>query len=135
MINYIALFQKNNSLPTSIRLRWKFTYSCMEHISAPPSKNVLSAFQISCKLLSFTWEKKLADDQCFSITKESIYHIKHTYIQPFTTVVDWPEIGSLLEVSTLFYLQILRFYLVRHIFSQICTWNNVTGAYGLFRKL
>ena len=28
--------------------------------------------------------KKLADDQCSSITKVSIYHIKHMSIQPFT---------------------------------------------------
>ncbi len=32
--------------------------------------------------------KKLADDQCSSITKGSIYHIKPMYIQPFTTVMD-----------------------------------------------
>ncbi len=48
--------------------------------------------------------KKLADDQCSSITKGSIYHIKPTYIQPFTTVVDWPEIGCLMEVSTMFHI-------------------------------
>ncbi len=34
--------------------------------------------------------QNLADAQCFSITKGSIYHIKRNiqYIQPFTTVVD-----------------------------------------------
>ncbi len=48
--------------------------------------------------------KKLADDQCSSITKGSVYHIKHIYIQPFTTVVDWPEIWCLMEVSTMFYI-------------------------------
>ena len=48
--------------------------------------------------------KKLADDQCSSITKGSIYHIKHMYTQPFTTVVDWPEIWWLMEVSTMFYI-------------------------------
>ena len=26
------------------------------------------------------------------------------YIQPFTTVVDWPEIGCFMEVSTMFYI-------------------------------
>ena len=35
--------------------------------------------------------KKLADDQCISITKGRIYHIKHEYIQPFSMEVDWPE--------------------------------------------
>ncbi len=48
--------------------------------------------------------KKLADDQCSSIPKGSIYHINHMYIQPFTTVVDWPEIGCMMEVSTMFYI-------------------------------
>ena len=48
--------------------------------------------------------KKLADDQCSSITKGSIYHINHMYIQPFTTVVDWPEIRCLREVSAMFYI-------------------------------
>ena len=57
--------------------------------------------------------RKLADDQYSIITKESIYHIKHMYIQPFTT-----EMGSLMEVSTMFYMQILRFYLVRQTCAQ-----------------
>ena len=48
--------------------------------------------------------KKLADDQCSSITKGSSYHIKHMYIQPFTKLVDWPEIGCLMEVSTMLYI-------------------------------
>ncbi len=47
--------------------------------------------------------KKLADDQFSSITKGSIYHIKRMYIEPFTTVVDWPEIRCLMEVYTMFY--------------------------------
>ena len=46
--------------------------------------------------------KKLADDQCFSPIKGSIYHIKHTSIQPFTMGVDLPEIGCLMEVSIMF---------------------------------
>ncbi len=57
--------------------------------------------------------KKLGDDQCSSITKGSIYHIRHMYIHPFTTVIDFPEIGCLMEVSDyVLYLQILCFYLV-----------------------
>ncbi len=48
--------------------------------------------------------KKLADDQCSSITKGSIYHIKHMYIHHFTTVVDWLENWHLMEVSTMFYI-------------------------------
>ncbi len=44
--------------------------------------------------------KKLADDHCFSITKGSIYHIKHVSIQP------WID----LKLHVL-YLQILRFFM------------------------
>ncbi len=32
--------------------------------------------------------KKLSDDQCSSITKGSIYHIKHMYIDLFITLAD-----------------------------------------------
>ncbi len=45
--------------------------------------------------------KQIADDQCSSITKGNIYHIKHMSIQPFTMGVDWPEIGCLIEVSVM----------------------------------
>ncbi len=39
--------------------------------------------------------KKLADDQCSSIAKGSIYHIKHTSMWVFvvTMGVYWPKIG------------------------------------------
>ncbi len=52
----------------------------------------------------WTWRflKKLTDDQCSSITKGSIYHIKHRSIQPFSMGVDWPEIVHLMEVSIMF---------------------------------
>ncbi len=46
--------------------------------------------------------KKLADNECSSITKGSIYYIKHMYIQPFSMEVDWPEIWRWMEVSTMF---------------------------------
>ena len=78
-------------------------------------------FHATCFLLPWKIPDNLADDKRSSITKDSIYHIKHMYIQPFTTVVDWPEIGCLMEVSTLFYiLQILRFYLWGQIQSGKC---------------
>ncbi len=102
-----------------------FGFCMYEAPSAPPSKNAVSAFPISCKLLSFTLEellKKLVDDQCSSITKCSIYHINHMYLQHFTTVVDWPEIGCSMEVSTMFY--ICRYC--------VFTWD---GRYvGLYKK-
>ena len=51
-------------------------------ISAPLSKNAVSAFQTSCKLLSFTLKDSSRNQQtikCFSIIKASIQHIKHMY--------------------------------------------------------
>ncbi len=30
--------------------------------------------------------------------------MNHMYMQPFTTVKDWPEIGCLMEVSSMFYI-------------------------------
>ncbi len=62
--------------------------------------------------------KKLVDDQCSSITKGSIYHINHMYIQPFNTVVDWSEIWWLMEVSTMVY--ICRYY--------VFTWGGRTTS-------
>ena len=65
-------------------------------------------FRFHAKLLSFTLEypcrNYIADDQCSSVIKGSIHHIKYMYIQPFTTPVDWPEIWRLMEVSTMFYI-------------------------------
>ncbi len=46
--------------------------------------------------------KKLADDQCRSITKGSIYYIKHMYIQPFSMKTDWP-INLMLNGTTVLY--------------------------------
>ncbi len=66
------------------------------------------------QILSFTLKerflKKLADDQCSSITKGSIYFMKQMYIQPFTTVVDWPEIWRWMKVSTVFFTWKLSWY-------------------------
>ncbi len=67
--------------------------------SAPQSKNAVCAFQITYKLLSFTsvdyWGNSY--DQCSSLTKGSIYHIKVNIMskQPFAIGVDWPKIGSI----------------------------------------
>ena len=87
---------------------WKYN-------TAPPSKNTVYASQISCKLLSFYLErflKKLADDQCSSITKGSIYHIKHNVHTTFSyssgLTRNWVINGSIYYIL---YLQILCFYL------------------------
>ncbi len=66
-------------------------------------KNAVSAFQISCKLLSFTLEDSLKNQQTI-ISEDSIYHIKYMYIHHFTTTLDGPEIWCLMEVSTMFYI-------------------------------
>ncbi len=86
--------------------------------------------------------KKLADDQCFSITKGSIYYIKHMYIQPnlFTTVVDWPEIWRWMEVSTMFHVFrycVFTWYgrhnVTTYFERQTCEWKKYTTF--LFVKL
>ncbi len=46
----------------------------------------------------------LADDQSSSITKESIFYIKHMYVQPLSMEVDWWEIWHQMDVSTMFYI-------------------------------
>ncbi len=38
------------------------------------------------------------------MAKWSIYYMKHINIQPSSMEVDWPEIGCLMEVSTMFYI-------------------------------
>ncbi len=65
--------------------------------------------------------KKLADNQCSSITKGSIYHIKHDYVHktfyPIRRLTrNLTFNGSIYYVL---YLQILHFYLVGHNFT-IC---------------
>ena len=62
---------------------------------------------------------KLADGQCFLITKSSIYHIKQ-FIQPFkpTIGVDRPEAGCEMEVSTMY--EIYTYCLFTK-FVQLCT--------------
>ena len=59
---------------------WEAVQVCMNN-SPLQSKNVVCAFQITFKLLSFylgRFMKKLADDQCSSITKGNICHTKHS---------------------------------------------------------
>ncbi len=85
--------------------------------SAPPSKNAVSAFQISCKLLFFylgRFLKNLADDQWSSLTKGSISHIKH-YVHTTFYHSSWLTRNLMFNGSIYYvlYLQILRFYLGR----------------------
>ncbi len=89
----LTFWTHKNIIGVNIHKHQHYYYT--EWFTARLSKNAVSAFQISYKLLSFTLErvlKKLADNQYSSITKGSIHHVKHMYIQPFTTVVDWSEI-------------------------------------------
>ena len=71
----------------------------------------------------FTWDdswRNVAEDQWFSIPKDSIYHIKHNIHTPFYPssglTRNWMFNGSIYMYYVL-YLQILRFYLV---------WQNIT---------
>ena len=69
--------------------------------------------------------KKLADDQCSTIAKGSIYHIKHMSIQPFTIEVDWSEIGFLIEVSTMFNICtycVFTWYRIQVVHNSIMLW-------------
>ena len=72
-----------------------------------PSQSCLHNYRFHANYTFFhlgKFLKKLADDQCSSITKGSIFYIKHMYIQPKTMGVDWPEITCLMEVSIMFYM-------------------------------
>ena len=82
----------------------RYVFNKLTINSAPPSKNALSHFKFHANYYLGRFLKKLADNHCSSITKGRIYHVNHMYIQPFTTVVDWPEIGCLKEVSALLYI-------------------------------
>ena len=62
-------------------------------ISAPQSKNAVCVFYTvdhtqSASFCLGKFLKKFADDQCSSITKGSMYYIKHMYVQPFSMEVD-----------------------------------------------
>ncbi len=61
------------------------------------SKRMLSTLCYPGRVL-----KKLADDQCSSITNGSTYHSNQVYIQLLTMGVDWPKIGCQMEVSIVF---------------------------------
>ncbi len=51
-------------------------------------------FRLHGSYFPLPWQipEKIADDQCSSIIKGSIYHIKHISIQPFTMGMGRPEI-------------------------------------------
>ena len=84
-------------------------------ISAPVNKNTVFAFLSNyMQTTLFHLErflKKLAKLPML-FHKGSIYHIKHYVHKPFTTVMDWPEIWCLMDVSTIINIwQILNFLL------------------------
>ena len=91
-----------------------FWGNCSTNVVSVPllSKNSVSAFQISCKLLCFTLKdsrRKNIHDQSSFITKGSIYHIKHMYIQHFP-IVDGTEIGCFYgRIYYVLYLQNCRY--------------------------
>ncbi len=121
-ISLVKLIQRTCSIEDTYN--WPCNQICDHHLitSLPPEvKTLYLHFRYHANYFLLPWYswKKLADDRCSSITKGSIYHIKHWYIQPFTTAVDCSEIWWLMEVSTMFYncrMQILHFYLGWQIF-------------------
>ena len=87
-----------------------------------PLSRVYLPYQVKTQYLHFRFHAnyfllpwKIPEEKCSSMTKGSNYHINHMYIQPFTTIVDWPENWCLMEVYYVLYLQILRFYLGQQI--------------------
>ncbi len=114
MINQIVLFvehgfwerRSNFKIADFVKLWISYYHKlCHNGISAPSSKNAVSAFQLSSKLLSFTLKDSWRNQQ----TINALPHLKTVStipnIQPFTTAVDWPEIGCLMEISTMFYIR------------------------------
>ena len=81
---------------------WAYNYS-------PLSKNAISAFQFSCKLLIFTLKIPKEINTCSSMTKSSIYHFKHSAHADFYLVVDWSPTLTFNGVTTMV-RQILYFY-------------------------
>ncbi len=73
--------------------------------------------------------KKLADDQCFSITKGSIYHIKHNVHTTFYhRSWNWTFNGSIYA----WYLHILHVYFVRYNCSLFATFSNKGSSPTLY---
>ncbi len=68
--------------------------------------------------------KKLVDDWCCSITKGSIYYIKHMFMQPFCMKVVWVEIWCLIEVSIMFYICTYCFFTL---------WGRVSSRWVCFQ--
>ena len=93
--------------------------------------------------------KKLAADQCSSITKGSIYYMKHVHIQTSSMEVNWPETWHLVEVfmfCTCFYfvgkntlhrpsksslhITLIMWITMKNIFSVIC----IHSLFGINEK-
>ncbi len=87
-------------------IQYRLGFEINDCSCAPLSKNAVSAFQMSCKLLSFPLQDSCRNHQRSSVTKGSTVSTipYQTYTQLFTTVVDWPNTGCLMEVSSMFYI-------------------------------
>ena len=100
------LVQSQFESANSKLLSWILDYLVFDAYTAPQSENAVCVNSDYMQITFFhlgIFLKKLADDQCSSITEGIIYHIKHNVsIQPFTIEIDWPEIGHLMEVSIMF---------------------------------
>ncbi len=91
------------SIPTAVLV--EICTPCMEDINPFDLTCIHSGRTTTMKSKSYnTLHKKLADDQCSSVTKGSISYIKHMYAQFLSMEVDWPGIWCLMEVSVMFYI-------------------------------
>ena len=82
------------------------TDTIIEDMSASLSKNAVSDFIQTTFFNLGRFLTKLADNQCPSITKGSIYLPYKTFVHTtfYHSTVDWPEIWHLMEVCTMFYI-------------------------------
>ncbi len=76
--------------------------SRMSHVLPHKVKMQYVHFRSHAEYFLLPWKflKKLADNQCCSITKNSIYYVKHMYIQPFSMEVHWLDIWHYFNGST-----------------------------------
>ena len=85
-------------IPQTSSTTQSFSWSMINTASPSKKRSIcISDFMQTAFFYLGRFLKKLADDQCSSITKGSICHISHMYIQPFATAEDWPEIRCLRE--------------------------------------
>ena len=132
------------SIDCEIQSEKGMLFFCFENLSIAitlePLVRFRWGFQQNVPLLMRISIKKKTENVTFSTSLTDSPRSHHImYIQPFTTVVDWPEIECLVEVSTMFYIcryffLYLYFYLGRHTCSQKVSLS-ILSHYASVRRL